>query len=104
MEKELADTIKKIADVFQGCTPNEIKRMASAYAESLKLEHIFNTHSRLTGGVRRVISSVVLLEEFGLKDVLPRTETTSTKKVTDFNKTEVQRFNELLEEVCAAKG
>ncbi|KAH9636307.1 hypothetical protein HF086_003274 [Spodoptera exigua] len=93
MEKELADIIKIMANIFYGCTPNQIKRAAFAYAEALNLNHNFNTSSRLAGRVW--FEGFVARNNISVR----KPEDTSINRVTAFNKTEVQRFYKLLEEL-----
>lgn len=93
MEKELADIIKKMANLFYGCTPKQIKRAAFEYAEALNLKHSFNTSSRLAGRVW--FEGFVARNNISVR----KPEATSINRVTAFNKTEVQRFFNLLEEL-----
>ncbi|XP_018330787.1 uncharacterized protein LOC108740803 [Agrilus planipennis] len=92
MEKELADVIKRMANVFYGCTPSQIKRVAFEYAESLNLKHNFNM-SRLAGRVW--FEGFVRRNNISVR----KPEATSINRATAFNKTEVQRFYKLLEEL-----
>lgn len=93
MEKELAEVIKKMANCFYGCTPSQIKRAAFEYAEALILKHNFNMSSRLAGRVW--FEGFVTRNNISVR----KPEATSINRVTAFNKTEVQQFYKLLEEL-----
>ncbi|GBP34938.1 hypothetical protein EVAR_26529_1 [Eumeta japonica] len=93
MEKELAEVIKKMANYFYGCTPSQIKRAAFEYAEALNLKHNFNMSSRLAG--RAWFEGFVTRNNISVR----KPEATSINRVTAFNKTEVQQFYKLLEEL-----
>lgn len=82
-----------MANVFYGCTPNQIKRAAFKYAEALMLKHNFNTDSRLAGRVW--FDGFVTRNNISVR----KPEATSINRVTAFNRTEVQQFYKLLEEV-----
>ncbi|XP_045461681.1 uncharacterized protein LOC123671731 [Harmonia axyridis] len=93
MEKEFADIIKKMANIFYGCTPNQIKRAAFEYAEALNLKHDFNKSTRLAGRVW--FEGFIARNNISVR----KPEATSINRVTAFNKTEVGRFYNLLEEL-----
>jgi hypothetical protein len=42
VEKDTDDVVKKMANIFYGCTAMQVRKMAYEYAESLKLPHNFN--------------------------------------------------------------
>ncbi|KAK5648282.1 hypothetical protein RI129_003174 [Pyrocoelia pectoralis] len=50
-KKEMADVVKKMANIFYGCTANQIIKVAFDYAESLNLKHTFNTSTKMTGRI-----------------------------------------------------
>ncbi|CAH4033289.1 unnamed protein product [Pieris brassicae] len=47
-EAELANLVKKMANIFYGCTANQI-RVAFEYAEKLNVKHNFNQASKMAG-------------------------------------------------------
>ncbi|CAH3967110.1 unnamed protein product [Pieris brassicae] len=48
-EAELANLVKKMANIFYGCTANQIRRVAFEYAEKLNVKHNFNQASKMAG-------------------------------------------------------
>ncbi|XP_038213346.1 uncharacterized protein LOC119833422 [Zerene cesonia] len=46
-DAELANLVKKIANIFYGCTVNQIRRVAFEYAEKLNVKHNFNQASKM---------------------------------------------------------
>lgn len=93
IEEEFADTIKKMANVFYGCTANQIRKVAFEYAETLQLKHNFNKFSRMAGRVW--FEGFVSRNNISVR----KPEATSINRVTAFNKTEVHCFYKLLEDL-----
>lgn len=93
MEQYLANIVKKMANLFYGCTSNQVKTAAFEYAKALKLKHNFNTASRMAGRV--------WFEGFVSKNNISvrKPEAISINTVTAFNRSEVQQFYNLLEEL-----
>lgn len=73
--------------------PKPNKKAAFEYAEALNLKHSFNTTSRLAGRVW--FDGFVTRDNISVR----KPEATSINRVTAFNKTEVQRFYKLLEQL-----
>ncbi|CAH4001739.1 unnamed protein product [Pieris brassicae] len=48
-EAQLANLDKKMANIFYGCTANQIRRVAFEYAEKLNVKHNFNQASKMAG-------------------------------------------------------
>jgi hypothetical protein len=85
VEKEIADVVKKMANIFYGCTAIQVRKMAYEYAESLKLLHNFNHNSKMAGRL--------------LKEKLDIGKETRSHQYMAFNKTEVSLFYKNLEKL-----
>lgn len=91
VEKEISDSIKKMAKIFYGCTAKTLRQIAYDYAEALELPHNFNKDIKMAGrdwlkGFR---------QRNGISVRKP--EATSINRITAFNKTEVSLFYSNLE-------
>ena len=89
-EAELADLVKKMANIFYGCTANQIRRVAFEYAENCNLKHNFNKASKMAG--RDWLHAFMARNNISVR----KPEATSINRITAFNKTEVRLFYELL--------
>lgn len=89
-EAELADLVKKMANIFYGCTAIQIRKVAFEYAESLNLKHSFNKASKMAG--RDWLASFMARNSISVR----KPEATSINRIIAFNKTEVNLFYELL--------
>lgn len=93
VEKEMADVVKKMANIFYGCTANQIRKVAYEYAESLTLPHNFNKNSQMAG--RDWLEGFLKRNEISVR----KPEATSINRITAFNKTEVALFYKNLEKL-----
>lgn len=95
IEQEFASTVKNMSNLFYGCTATQVRKAAFDYAESLNLKHNFNKQSKMAGRV--------WFEGFTSRNNISirKPEATSIHRITAFNKTEVHRFYQLLEEIMA---
>lgn len=93
VEEELANVVKKMANVFYGCTAIQIRKVAFEYAERLNLKHNFNGASRMAG--RDWLNAFMLRNNISIR----KPEATSINRITAFNKEEVQLFYKLLGEM-----
>ncbi|CAH4028318.1 unnamed protein product [Pieris brassicae] len=89
-EAELANLVKKMANIFYGCTANQIRRVAFEYAEKLNVKHNFNQASKMAG--RDWLHAFMARNNISIR----KAEATSINRITAFNKTEVSLFFELL--------
>ncbi|KAG7294875.1 hypothetical protein JYU34_002823 [Plutella xylostella] len=89
-EAELANLVKKMANIFYGCTANQIRRVAFEYAEKLNVKHNFNQASKMAG--RDWLHAFMARNNISIR----KPEATSINRITAFNKTEVSLFFELL--------
>lgn len=93
-EQELADHVVKLAKLFYGVTPRELRRIAFDFAEANHLKHTFNRENKLAGkdwlsGFLRRNSKISLRQPEG----------TSIHRISSFNAEAVGRFFKNLEEV-----
>lgn len=93
VENEIANVVKKMANIFYGCTSNQIRKVAFEYAESLNLKHNFNKSSRMAG--RDWLKAFMIRNNISVR----KPEPTSINRITAFNRTEVQLFFKLLGEL-----
>lgn len=93
VEDEIANLVKKMANIFYGCTAKQIRKVAFEYAEKLNLKHNFNKTSRMAG--RDWLNAFMIRNNISLR----KPEATSINRITAFNKTEVQLFYNLLGEL-----
>lgn len=89
-ESELANLVKKMANVFYGCTASQIRRVAFDYAENCNLKHNFNKASKMAG--RDWLHAFMSRNDISVR----KPEATSINRITAFNKTEVRLFYDLL--------
>lgn len=92
-EEEMANQIKYLASIFYGCTNKEVRRMAFQYAEKNGINHNFNTELKLAG--RDWLIAFQKRNQISIR----KAEATSLNRATAFNKEEVNRFYELLQQV-----
>ncbi|CAG4961125.1 unnamed protein product [Colias eurytheme] len=93
VEEKLADVIKKMANIFYGCTATQIRKVAFDYAESMNLKHNFNKVTKMAG--RNWLTAFMARNNISVR----KPEATSINRITAFNKEEVQLFFKLLEEI-----
>ncbi|KAB0795413.1 hypothetical protein PPYR_12252 [Photinus pyralis] len=93
-EREIAEQVKSLARLFFGITPTELRQVAYKYAEINHIKHRFNKETAMAGPdwfrsfLKR--NSVISLR---------KPEGTSVSRVSAFNKLEVDRFFDNLEQV-----
>ncbi|CAH4034246.1 unnamed protein product [Pieris brassicae] len=86
---ELANLVKKMANIFYGFYANQIRRVAFEYAEKLNVKHNFNQASIMAG--RDWLHAFMARNNISIR----KPEATSINRITAFNKTEVSLFFEL---------
>lgn len=83
----------KMANIFDGCTAHQVRKVAYEYAESLKLPHNFNNSCMMAG--RDWLEGFLKRHRISVR----KPEATSVNRVTAFNKTEVSLFYKNLEKL-----
>ncbi|XP_074030793.1 tigger transposable element-derived protein 6 isoform X2 [Leptinotarsa decemlineata] len=89
-EAELANLVKKMANIFYGCTAKQIRKVAFEYAEKLNLKHNFNQSSKMVG--RDWLHAFMTRHNISIR----KPEATSINRIIAFNKTKISLFFELL--------
>lgn len=79
-----------MANIFYGCTANQIRKVAYEYAEKLNLKHNFNQSSKMAG--RDWLHAFMTRHNISIR----KPEATSINRITAFNKTQISMFFELL--------
>ncbi|XP_060845492.1 uncharacterized protein LOC132925085 [Rhopalosiphum padi] len=93
-EREIADHIIKLANLFYGLTPLQLRAAAYTFAVKNNIKNKFNHHHKLTG--------VDWFRNFIKRNpsvTVRKPEATSMSRITAFNKTEVTLFFQNLEKV-----
>ncbi|XP_011859227.1 PREDICTED: uncharacterized protein LOC105556736 [Vollenhovia emeryi] len=86
-EKELADHVLKLAKLFYGLTPRELRRIAFEFAEAKQIKHRFNKSTKLAGK-----DWLYLFLQRNPEISLRQPEGTSLNRINAFNKEEVTIF------------
>lgn len=93
VEQEIANLVKKMANIFYGCTSIQIRKVAFEYAEKLNLKHNFNKTSKMAG--RDWLYAFMARNNISVR----KPEPTSINRIQAFNKTEVNLFYNLLQDL-----
>lgn len=93
-ENTLTDRILLLSKIFHGLTINQLRKIAFQFAESLKLSHNFNRETKMAG--KDWIKSFLKRNP---RISVRKPEAISIQRITGFNKTEVSKFFNNLEEV-----
>lgn len=95
-EAEMAEHIKKLANIFYGLSPTDLRRSAYIYAEKNNIRNNFNKKSCMAGRD--------WLEGFLKRNPtisVRKPEATSLNRIKGFNKTEVDHFFQNVENVMS---
>lgn len=95
-ENILTERILLLSNMFHGLTINQLRKTAFQCAENLKLPHNFNKDTRMAG--RDWIQGFL---KRNLHISVRKPEAISIQRITGFNKTEVTKFFNNLEEVMS---
>lgn len=95
-ESALTERIKKISDMFYGITAQQVRRVAYDFAEKNKVPHKFSHSERMAGrdwfnGFLRRNPTISIRKP----------EATSVNRITGFNREDVKKFYDNLEQVLA---
>jgi len=86
-EEALSAHVQKLAKVFFGITPIELRRLAYSFAEENNIKHPFDSEKKLAGE-----DWLALFLRRNTTISLRQPEGTSLNRISAFNKTEVDRF------------
>ncbi|KAJ2937697.1 hypothetical protein O0L34_g17508 [Tuta absoluta] len=92
-EDNMASRIRKLANIFYGCTAMEIRKMALRYAESNGIKHNFNKDSQAAG--KDWLDGFLKRNSLSVR----KAEGTSFNRAFAFNREEIGLFFELLGQV-----